>query len=864
MWLRTLSADDTDDMATTLRSHHSLAGILLLAAAGLVAPAAAQTETFKVTVDASVAGAAFWVDNVEYNSRVVFEWQKGSKHTLDVRSLFQKLNGEDSRLAFQTWQSVGPVALMEPGSPVQIVTADASTPSYTAMFQLERKVTVVVEGTQMLNLFDPTRLDYRVLTGAELPQVANMWGFVGSQGKNGCAGGAGIPVSTWFWHPDGSTLNLYAIPYPGAVFQGWTTAFGAMASNNALLVDRPLTLQASFRPARRIRLDSAPVKGLTVLVDGQKQRTRGEKCVADFSNYYTPDPNVPPVVPPFEGFPSYPLAPELYCKQILLCDGSMDLVPGSTHVFGAPVVQKDAEGKSWVFDHWDFGGPTGGQNTPVRVPDESAYPVYTAYFVPAVRASFGTVPGGFKLKIDGRDDWVSYNFDWGLGHKHTVSAPLEQKDASGRRYRFAGWSNGGEATQEITVAGSKEDPQSFRLVAKYEILGQVTLLGNEAQVSFTVNDHECPAPCTIDKVEGSRADISVPGEILVDDGTKAVFEAWSDGVETTQRTIEFKAESQSFMARYKVFYKLTLLSDPEGGAEWTLDPAPEAGGWVRAGTAVSASVKARRGFKFRRFDGGISGSASSGWVTMNAPATVVAHFDRIPALQESAVRNAAGQTPVDGVAPGSLVSILGMNLAGDFVKGPDSPLAMTIEGIAVQVDDRILPLVSISPAEVVALVYSDLPPGEYPLTFHSPGQPALTGTLKLVRNAPGLFRQPGAPEETPLAFALHDDGALVTPDNPAKVGETVTLLGTGFGPVDPAPLDGFAVPASPAMPLVDPLELTVDGEVRPHLWAGAAPGRVGYQSVRFKVDATMGQGQNLALTIKVNGQPSNTVLLPVQ
>ena len=105
-------------------------------------------------------------------------------------------------------------------------------------------------------------------------------------------------------------------------------------------------------------------------------------------------------------------------------------------------------------------------------------------------------------------------------------------------------------------------------------------------------------------------------------------------------------------------------------------------------------------------------------------------------------------------------------------------------------------------------------------------------------------------------------GPPVTVGSPAKRTETISLMGTGFGPYNRRVLDGFATPATPAASLVDPIEVISGGvAVRPS-FTGAAPGLVGLTVTRFRVDAA-----NSGLTevkVVVNGKESNTVILPLE
>lgn len=836
-------------------------------------PIAAQTAgtIVNVNVSANVKGATFWVDGREYASAASFLWPAGSKHLLEIRSSYQPYGDGRSRLTFTGWQTTGS-AVLSTSAPVQTITADVSATSFTAQFSVEHRVAVYVDFDPLRNLLDPTAIDLKPITETELPLYANKSGFVVAGGQAACAGRAGLPTSTWFWMAQGSALNLYAYPYPGKVFSGWQNPPGPASPAGSLLVAGPVEVRARFSDARRIFLDSSPVKELKVLVDRSQVYTRGDKCWPDWSNFFNPNAPYPPnppdyspvnnPVPPYSG---QVLAASNYCTQIPLCNGELDLEPGTAHVFAAPPSQTDRLGNVWVFDHWNFGGDqNGGQNSVVTIPDAWQAHTYTAFFVKGIRSSFVTVPTGLKLKIDGRDNWPAYNFDWGLGHKHTVSAPLEQTDAKGRRYRFIGWDNEGPADQEVTIAEGANTPGSFRMIARYELMGQLTLRSDPTSMTFNVNGEECRTPCTIDKPAGTEVTIQPLLDFPFSDDTRAVFDGWTDGAAAKERTYTFGTEAAMLTAKYRYLQKLTTIADPEQGADWVLEPAPESGNWFPAGTRLSVTANARRGYKFKRFEGALTGMYNTGWLTMNAPATVVARLEKTPALQDAAVRNAAGETPDQVVAPGSLISVKGVNLTSSWEKGPDNPLKQTIQGVTIQVAGRILPLVLAGPDEVVAQLPSDLEEGSYKLTLRSTGYPTLTADFTVARNAPGLFRAPEAPEETPLALALHADGTAITLDNPAKVGETVTILGTGFGPSDPQPLDGFAVPADPPAPLKDTLELLVGGEVRPHEWAGAAPGMVGYAQVKVKIDSTMGQAQNLDIRIRVNGRESNAILLPVQ
>jgi uncharacterized protein (TIGR03437 family) len=404
--------------------------------------------------------------------------------------------------------------------------------------------------------------------------------------------------------------------------------------------------------------------------------------------------------------------------------------------------------------------------------------------------------------------------------------------------------------------------KGVRFIAKYRLLGRLRLDSIPSGVEMWVGDTSCKTPCLIHRPEGSQLEVAAPSETALSPDSKLVFDGWDDGQTATERTVNFTTDAAASTARYRRLEKLTLISDPPAGAVFKSEPAPEPGSWFPIGTKVQLTAEVQPGYKFRQFEGALSGQINTGWLTMSSPATVVARLDKIRQLAEQSVRNAAGETPVKAVAAGSRIAIHGYNLSEASEIGPDQPLAQALQGVTVTMGARILPLISVSPDFIEAFLPSDLEPGNYSLTVRSPGVDPVSTKFDIVRNAPGLFRN--VKNGMNYALALHGNGALVDPLVGVQSGETVELLTTGLGPVNPPPLDGFPTPMNPPAPMRDAVEMTVDGQVRPVLFAGAAPGRTGFQLVRLLVDPSWGTGRNLEIRVKVNGQESNAVLLPVK
>jgi uncharacterized protein (TIGR03437 family) len=278
-------------------------------------------------------------------------------------------------------------------------------------------------------------------------------------------------------------------------------------------------------------------------------------------------------------------------------------------------------------------------------------------------------------------------------------------------------------------------------------------------------------------------------------------------------------------------------------------------------TQVTVSAVANPGFTFVRWNGALTGTYPSGVVTMAAPQSVVALMNKIPYIAPAGVQNAAASTPSSRVAPGSIIAIYGQTLAPSLEIGPVNPLAQSLAGVTVTVNDMILPLLFVSPGQINAQVPWELADGNYTINIQSQGQPDITTTFTVARNAPGLFTQ--TVNSQSYAIAFHEDGSLITPSSPAKTGETISVLGTGLGPFNGQAIDGF-FPADPPPALSDSVHITAGNQHPSTVWAGAAPGYTGLALTKFQVPSAASAGATMPITINVNGVKSNVVMLPVE
>ncbi|WP_031498476.1 metallophosphoesterase [Bryobacter aggregatus] len=197
------------------------------------------------------------------------------------------------------------------------------------------------------------------------------------------------------------------------------------------------------------------------------------------------------------------------------------------------------------------------------------------------------------------------------------------------------------------------------------------------------------------------------------------------------------------------------------------------------------------------------------------------------------------------VAGGSWIAIFGQNLAQSAGIAAGLP-ETTLNGTSVRLGGRSLPLSYVSPQQINAHLPFDALGPEL-LTVHT-ANGSSTKELDVVAVAPAIF-------------AVLQGAQLVTANQPATAGETILVLGTGLGAVAGELAPGAPAP-SPAVAVLYPVLVHVDGQVLTPTFAGLFPGIVGLYEVIVPLPKTISLGQTL-LQLEVDGAKSNPVLISI-
>ncbi len=174
-------------------------------------------------------------------------------------------------------------------------------------------------------------------------------------------------------------------------------------------------------------------------------------------------------------------------------------------------------------------------------------------------------------------------------------------------------------------------------------------------------------------------------------------------------------------------------------------------------------------------------------------------YAQAPAVVDGGVINAASFAKNQVVAPGSLVSIFGSNLAPSVTSASAIPLPMALAGVSVTFNGITAPLVFVAPGQINAQLPWDVlggtQSGTATVVVNTPSGSSPPKSVNIGPFSPGIF---AVSFGVGRAIAINQDGTLAAPvgavpgltTHPAKPGDIVILLGTGLGAVTPPIANG--------------------------------------------------------------------------
>jgi uncharacterized protein (TIGR03437 family) len=197
------------------------------------------------------------------------------------------------------------------------------------------------------------------------------------------------------------------------------------------------------------------------------------------------------------------------------------------------------------------------------------------------------------------------------------------------------------------------------------------------------------------------------------------------------------------------------------------------------------------------------------------------------------------------LAPGSLVSLFGLNLSG----------------ATVQFDSISAPVLFSSSSQLNLQV---------PWELEGKSSTSVTVTANSVTSSPqaipvgvadpGIFSM-GAPVGGQGAI-VNLAGILVDASSPAHAGDYLEIYANGLGPVTNTPQTGAA--PSVLSTLIGNPAVTIGGVPAPVSWAGLAPGFIGLYQVNVQVPQGIAAGDAVPVVLSTGATASNTVTISVR
>jgi uncharacterized protein (TIGR03437 family) len=255
----------------------------------------------------------------------------------------------------------------------------------------------------------------------------------------------------------------------------------------------------------------------------------------------------------------------------------------------------------------------------------------------------------------------------------------------------------------------------------------------------------------------------------------------------------------------------------------------------------------------------VDGSATTAYIVTASglsiiPLTATAN-QTAPTITNNGVVNTASYTA--GLAPNSLVSIFGRNLAQSAAAS--FPLPTVLGGVCVTLNNSPLPLLATSSGQINAQIPPTLAAGRYPLIIRSTAGQGASASFNVTvsKYAPAIFLDPSGPA------VFHANGQRVDRAHPANRDEPLTIYATGLGTTtggrvsagNPSPSSPLAVTAPVNLYFGDPAlkqsAVIVD-------WSGLLPGSIGVYQINARVPGFHEKGDSLTVTLKIGGVSNPT------
>ena len=243
-----------------------------------------------------------------------------------------------------------------------------------------------------------------------------------------------------------------------------------------------------------------------------------------------------------------------------------------------------------------------------------------------------------------------------------------------------------------------------------------------------------------------------------------------------------------------------------------------------------------------------------------------------PRINAGGVVEAASFAPGAAVAPGSIVSVFGADLAERTDIARAHPLPTGLGGAVWRFNETVpVPVFYSSAEQANVQVPWELEGGrQASLTVSIGPRTSSPITVALDSVSPGLFGLDGTGSGQGAILIAGSGGAVAAPEGllagsrPARCGEDIIeIFAGGLGPVTDPPESG-AASTLPVTETTNPPTVTVGGVTAPVLFSGLAPGFVGLYQVNARLPDDCAGGESVPVVLTMGELPSNTVTVALE
>jgi uncharacterized protein (TIGR03437 family) len=224
--------------------------------------------------------------------------------------------------------------------------------------------------------------------------------------------------------------------------------------------------------------------------------------------------------------------------------------------------------------------------------------------------------------------------------------------------------------------------------------------------------------------------------------------------------------------------------------------------------------------------------------------------------------NAADYT--QNTAPGSLISLIGMNLSPVNQSSGTTPLPTALGESCLTVNGVPVPMLFASAEQINAQMPYQVE-GNVTLILRTPGGISDNFNLTILPAAPSIFRSGTSGTEAQLPSIVRArNGELITVSNPIHREDVLMVYLNGMGNTTPAVEAGFPGGSDPiATPIIVPsvrlggVELSVE-------FAGLAPGQIGIYQINARVPRSVPTGFDIPFSVSQGGQGTSVLVRVVE